>query len=129
MRKMTIFEFLKILETANGDEVLELIHLFQYGYIVRYDNGEESTILHDDAITTTCFRIASGKNYHVTDYLICNPHPMLDMIIRWADTGQPVWIRPKDRLERPIKRTRNIPWDYVGYEYSFTPFGEEECEG
>lgn len=33
MRKMTIFEFLKILETANGDEVLELIHWFQCGRI------------------------------------------------------------------------------------------------
>lgn len=33
MKKMTIIEFLKILETANGDQVLELIHLFQCGGI------------------------------------------------------------------------------------------------
>jgi hypothetical protein len=29
--EMTIIEFLKILETANGDQALELIHSFQCG--------------------------------------------------------------------------------------------------
>lgn len=33
MKRMTIFDFLRILETASGDEAIELISLFQCGGI------------------------------------------------------------------------------------------------
>lgn len=44
-KKMTVIDFLKILENASGDEVLDLIHQFQLGAIhftdIFYEIGEE----------------------------------------------------------------------------------------
>lgn len=59
-------------------------------------------------------------------YLICEPHPYADMIKRWADTGQPVWIR-RNRWDagisiRVIEVTTTPDWNITGAEYSFTPF-------
>jgi len=60
-----------------------------------------------------------------THYLICNPHPLADMICQWARTGQPVWFKDKEtgKVTGPV--TKGIDWDELDfYEYSFTPFVE-----
>lgn len=121
------------IEYAGSDEQIEEILKAKYGYIVRYENGEESTILHGDAITTTCFKSLSGKDYHVTNFLICNPHPLTDMIQRWADTGQPVYIKTlagfiEDYKVYDYEKTTEPNWNVECAEYSFTPFEEQACE-
>ena len=74
------------------------------------------------------------ETWEVTNYLICNPHPLADMIERWARTGQPAWI--KTFIEMPyaglpilderIQKTNKPDWNIPGAEYSFTPFKDEK---
>lgn len=83
-------------------------------------------------------RLLSGNNlkevltkHKITNYLICNPHPLADMICQQARTGQPVWVRTrlddwscghlKDfyKLHEP---TINPDWDLIDSEYRFTEF-------
>lgn len=77
------------------------------------------------------------KNRH-TEYLICKPHPLADMICQQAQTGQPVWIkvepgvgvylqpsRYKTTESRGVFVTNKPDWFMPGAEYRFTPFEEE----
>ena len=77
-----------------------------------------------------------------TEYLICQPHPYADLIKTWADTGCPVWVRPRkpyefkisDYLNHPTTRlmvdgegvyliTTTPDWNIPG-EYRLTPFND-----
>jgi len=66
-----------------------------------------------------------------THYLICNPHPLVDMICLQARTGRPVWMRIPVSYERYGYRhitygtTTTPDWNIPNAEYSFTPFEEE----
>lgn len=68
---------------------------------------------------------------NTTHYLICDPHPLADMICQQARTGQPVWVRQSyyDQAEEHHGAkifTTTIPdWNIPGAEYSFTEFKEE----
>ena len=72
-------------------------------------------------------KVSEFLNYNnTTHYLICDPHPLADMICQQARTGQPVYWK-----EKPPKRKSNnwscdfIPWHrHEIYEFSFTPFEE-----
>ena len=78
---------------------------------------------------------------NVTHYLICQPHPYADLIKMWADTGCPVWVRPRkpyefkisDYLNHSTTRlmvdgkgvyliTATPDWNIPGAEYRLTPF-------
>lgn len=68
-----------------------------------------------------------------THYLTCDPHPLADMIKRWAETGQPVWVKGStydpltaERFFSEPYETTMPDWNIPGAEYSFTPFGEEK---
>lgn len=69
----------------------------------------------------------------ITHYLLCNPHPLADMIARQAHTGQPVWVRTymdSDYAGLPIvdaliQVTTAPDWNIPNAEYRFTPFEEE----
>ena len=76
--------------------------------------------------------------HKITNYLICNPHPLADMICQQARTGQPVWVKSsrilspsathefiEARLDCSIYVTTKPCWDIPNAEYSFTPFEEE----
>lgn len=41
------------------------------------------------------FSLESINFNDVTHYLICKPHPLIDMICQWALTGQPVYYQLK----------------------------------
>ena len=73
-------------------------------------------------------------SYKFDKYLICNPHPLADMICQQARTGQPVWISVAidtgigelEKIEyRYFEPTTAPDWNIPGAEYSFTPFDEE----
>ena len=65
----------------------------------------------------------------VREYLICNPHPLADMICQQARTGQPVWVRKlfECGIEKEWQMfvTTTPDWNIPGAEYSFTEFKEE----
>ena len=62
--------------------------------------------------------------YDFDAYLICNPHPLADMICQQARTGQPVWVRwPESKSCGVITTTPD--WNIPNAEYSFTEFKEE----
>ena len=77
----------------------------------------------------------------ITHYLIIPVDPLREMKIRWATTGQPVWIKMKsstywviamrgfdliyqDHVVSVIKST-TPDWWIPNAEYSFTPFEKE----
>lgn len=95
-------------------------------------NGVESHVMHhidERGLLVDC-----------DEYLICNRHPLADMIRRQARTGQPVYIKlPRDAFfdnTYPAKNgdtghlkkdwfqviTTKPDWNIPNAEYSFTPF-------
>ena len=68
-------------------------------------------------------------SYKFDKYLICNRHPLADMICQQARTGQPVWVRYTlewDRRSDTIETdcTTSPDWNIPNAEYSFTPFDD-----
>jgi len=84
-------------------------------------------------------KVSEFLNYNnTTHYLICDPHPLEDMICQQARTGQEVYIKvtkqclDKDRYQfvevcigHSIYVTTTPDWCIPGADYSFTPFEEE----
>lgn len=99
------------------DEQIAEIKNCKDGYIKRFSGGMESMIL--DADDPINFMEVP------THYLICNPHPLKEMIIRQAQTGQPVWCRAAGSKSKGTE-TNKVDWDDYRYEYSFTPFQTDE---
>ena len=64
--------------------------------------------------------------YDFSEYLICNPHPLADMICQQARTGQPVWWRAIDGGGTGLCHKHFPPFAHPDtFEYSFTEFKEE----
>lgn len=68
-----------------------------------------------------------------THYLICNPHPLADMIIRQCQTWQQVYIKycwpavnKYDTTEYSYAVTTTPDWNIPCAEYLFTPFDDEK---
>ena len=98
----------------------------EHGFTVRYSDGAESRVFakdehefHEDMLIFF--------NKSVSHYLLCNPHPLADMIIRQAQTGQPVWIKEYFKFsveptDYKVNRTTTPNWNILGAEYRFAPF-------
>lgn len=87
-------------------------------------------------------KLDTYDNDYLSEFLICNPHPLADMICQQARTGQPVWIKFSyeyvgtlyhymqiygDKLTRisedfVIVITTKPNWNIPGAQYRFTPF-------
>ena len=64
--------------------------------------------------------------YGITKYWLIPADPLREMKIRWATTGQPVWIRRKIENEYFYWLPTTTPdWNIPNAEYSFTPFEKE----
>lgn len=122
------------IEYTGSDEQIAEMQAAKNGYLLRFSDGREVHLARhykDDLL-----EILNG----VTHYLICNPHPLVDMIIKQAQTGQPVWIRmPKkhyfDKVYKGklgdraslnsqwwIVETTLPDWNIPNAEYSFKEF-------
>lgn len=64
------------------------------GYILRFSDkvNDRIRIAKDAWLTVSDFNSHCKKVTNVTHYLICNPHPLEDMICQQARTGQEVWV-------------------------------------
>lgn len=109
----------------------EQIASMSEGFIFRDKNGEQCSLIKKGCDFVSHEHL---RNYlsgcAAKEYLICQPHPLADMICQQARTGQPVWVkytlewdRRPDTVETDCTTTPD--WNIPGAEYRFTPFEEE----
>ena len=123
------------IEYTGSDEQIEEIANAKAGWIVRYEDCTESQIEYGEPKDMEC----------PTHYLICQPHPLADMICQQARTGQPVLIKIPLQNDYTLAdgtlrigdvlvvmgkyyciiETHFPNWNIPGAKYSFTPFEEE----
>lgn len=119
--------------TGSDEQIAEMLTT-EKGFIVDSQQSifKDSTILKMPVYETHVTWLKELlADYNVKQYLICNPHPLADMICQQARTGQPVWVRTLWNesvygyryLTFPPTTTPN--WHIPNAEYSFTPFEEE----
>jgi hypothetical protein len=110
-------------EYTGSDEQIAEMSNAKYGWICRYSNGEVSYIFDSkNNIKDNFFKdIFTNTNYYPTHYLICEPHPYREMIKRWIDTGEPVFVKINDYTKSRYI-TLNPDWNLSNAEYSFAPF-------
>jgi len=134
------------IEITGSPEQIEEMRNAKDGFIFR-DNFREWTVIYNKMNNLKPFL----DNHKDGEYLICNPHPLAEMICQQARTGQPVWIklslqefaRVCRAIEYAIKvcfytdencevthptgdiyivKTSSPIWGFPGAQYSFTPF-------
>lgn len=117
--------------TGSGEQIEEMWNAD--GYILRFSNKVDNRIRNAKESWSASFHFYEHcrEAKHVTHYLICNPHPLEDMICQQARTGQEVWVRIPVSYERygycyiTYGATTTPDWNIPGAEYSFTEFKEE----
>lgn len=113
---------------TGSDEQIAEMKKANDGYLLRCNDGidvpyNEYEYLHEN------------HKEVVTHYLICNPHPLADMIIQQARTGQPVYVKVlretwgmfkhtfiRHEEKHTIYVTATPNWNIPNAEYSFIPF-------
>ena len=108
---------------TGSDEQIEEIANAKAGWIVRYEDCTESQIEYGEPKDMEC----------PTHYLICQPHPLSDMICQQARTGRQVWIKyqivvheySSTQWEYKVEVTNKPNWHIPGAEYRLSPFDEE----
>jgi len=136
--------------TGSDEQIKELWNADD-GYILRFSDKVNDRIRRakEAWLTLSDFSNHCKKVTNVTNYLICNPHPLEDMICRQARTGQEVWVLEPiiyiedisvRVLEKHLNResvgtailengifcqysTRTPYWYVPEAQYSFTRFG------
>ena len=123
--------------TGSDEQIAEMRHSI-HGFVARNEDADSSIIKvrfnqvfiegQKDPILPELFPTtlkswldAAGT----THYLICNPHPLADMICRQARTGQPVWVRIITVGYGAVVMVTTTPDWALDAEYSFTEFREE----
>lgn len=125
---------------GTDEQIAEMLNA-KHGFIYLDKYQAEGSIMHfADFFDKTHLR-NHLETWEVTHYLICNPHPLADMIERQARTGQPVFIRCADHISIAGKNATLLnviengimtfktcwpDWNIPFAEYSFEPFGEEK---
>jgi len=136
-------------EYTGSDEQIKEMLSSETGFIV----DSQSSVFRDKAILK--YPITENNRNWLTSlldlsgvkkYLICEPHPLADVICKQARTGQPVYIKTNnckhpvpskmgdrvllaDSNDMHIGEIRTVgvvttrpDWDIPNAEYSFTPF-------
>jgi len=105
------------IEYSGSDaQIAEINNAYKNGYILKTGPVNQTLILKSRA------EMGWYKD-QFTHYLICNPHPLVEMICQQARTGQQVWIKePINDFYDGCKYVTTIPnWNIPGAEYSFEP--------
>lgn len=132
-------------EYTGSDKQIEELRNAKDGFVleiidVGHECGTEQTgiLLWKDSMMEQLHADSDGM---VQKYLICDPHPLADMIFQQARTGQPVYVRmPHDSYwntfgiamgyelltentsAEEIIVTHKPNWNIHGAQYRFTPF-------
>ena len=108
--------------TGSKEQIAEIKNN-KNGYIVRNLNPYDAFIL--SSRIRYAFELW-GDSMVNFEYLICNPHPLADMICQQARTGQPVWWRSIEGGATGLCYKFMPPFAHPDtFEYSFTEFKEE----
>lgn len=85
--------------TGSEDQIHEMIAADEW--IVKYihSTAPECTKISEINMGVPFYHEIEG--YVVKEYLICNPHPLEDMICQQARTGQPVYVLEPTILSNP----------------------------
>lgn len=114
---------------TGSDEQIAEIRAAKNGICLIFEHSKESFVYKLNDISSIDGDPVLSNT--VTHYLICNPHPLAEMIIRQSQTGQPVWIRelirnydfPEGLSNNYVVSVTTTPdWNIPNAEYSFTPF-------
>lgn len=106
-------------EFTGSDEQIAEMRDATHGWIVEYIDTDEQVCT---AISQICF-LAPQYPEVIRKYLICNLHPLADMICQQAQTCQPVWVKEGKHHNHPFVYVTNDPnWNLQNAEYSFTEF-------
>ena len=113
----------KWIEYTGSDEQIQELANARTGFIVRWADGKLS-YPYSMQYTVQEIEEAWGKFTH---YLICQPHPYADLIKIWADTGCPVYIKPKTPgiLCGSVVHGSRVDWNHDDFEFSLTPFEDQ----
>jgi len=117
----------------NGrDDQIDEMEEAQYGVLL--SNNPSEIVDVSDMISLESYL----NEQDVHEYLICNPHPLADMICQQARTGQPVWVKvPNDTFGMGrwtfqkhctgvyIYMSLAPDWNIPNAVYAFTEFKEE----
>ena len=122
--------------TGSNEQIEEM----KGGFLYRTTSGSQSDIALNESNFDSIDHLKTWMR-GATHYLAAKPHPYADLIKIWADTGCPVWVRPRkpyefkisDYLNHPTTRlmvdgkgvyliTTTPDWNIPGAEYSLTPF-------
>lgn len=125
-------------EYTGSDEQIAEMQEAQYGVLI---DGCDEILDVSDMVSLESYMNEQDKH----KYLICQPHPLADMICQQAKTSQLVWVKelcrnatvPAGALRVGyvltmvtdtfyIYKTNKPDWNIPGAEYSFTAFEEEK---
>ena len=114
--------------TGSTEQIAEIEASFlESGFIVKKDGGSISDVIQGkqplcEGFVSYNFEISWGVN----SYLICQRHPLADMIRQQALTGQPVWARAYGGVGQVLCHEYFPPFAHPDtFEYAFTEFKEE----
>ena len=113
------------IEYTGSDEQIELIRLNLDGIIWKDSSGFELTTPLRSLIQRSRSDIKDFLKERCVKYiLLCKRHPCADLIKIWADTGCPVYIKPKTpgRLCSSVAHGSRVDWNHDDFEFSLTPF-------
>lgn len=101
---------------VNSKEQIMEMNDAKHGVLLRKRNSFEQQIIFS-------IPVANWFVHEVEEYFICNPNPHAEMIHRWADTGQPVYLF--DEYEDKWELTTAPCWN-PNTKYSFNPPKEKQ---
>lgn len=128
--------------SGSNEQIAEMQNSY-YGFLLKLNEKIKGIYRKNDLSSIEGKMVLPGFRHEITHYLICNPHPLADMIIRQAQTGQPVWIKlPRDayfdntypgkvgdtaRLKKNwFEMVTDKPdWNMPNAEYSFSTFEKD----
>ena len=119
-------------EYTGSDEQIAELSKAKNGVCLKFEHSQKSFVYSLKDISTTD-GVPTLSNT-VTHYLICNPHPLAEMICQQARTGQPVWVRlhsyegnDKELVNylNTIYVTTTPDWNIPNTEYSFSEFEKD----
>lgn len=123
---------------GTDEQIVEML-THSTGFIVDserlYSLGKTILRMEPDELNIDWLKADLSMYGDVKAYLLCNPHPLADMICRQAQTGQPVYVRVNGNAgihcaygkytwtgTHSVWVTTTPDWNIPGAEYSFSPF-------
>ena len=107
----------KWIEYTGSDEQIEEINNARYGILAKNNFNH---------IWPDIYEHFDFAPIGATEYLICQPHPYVDLIKIWADTGCEVWVKEGKSHRQPFIYVTDKPdWNIPGAEYRLTQFRDE----